>query len=550
MIRKSSVEESAIMRETASRMFEWGREEGVNINKLSIKWRANAFGRPFVYLRAAEEIHKDEVLLNIPEKIVLSPKKVYRIPILCAIAEANPDVFASSDRFLNQCFLLILLVLFELNKGPDGRYSPYFDMVFLTNDLEFWTEENAAAIRDPYARRFMDTEMAKLERMYQKCKHVLHEHAHHLGPCDWQRFKRVALLVVSRYFLDEFDQLMLVPFFDLLNHSNENNVTFSQTEVRNRNLLGNFSLEVNNSDDAIEEYEEPERPAGPDRKTSSPFPPQNAFDEDAHSTNSGFGSNCTEDEEGEELDEICVLNNSSTQSFGNHVEDEDPEECSIKVYSTSRQPIKKNQELYISYGRRNNFFLLTFYGFVLPNNKYNHFRFHFNATAFRRDVNGGNNCNHPAWTCVTPTGVSSLFKFKHGKLSLEFMAKLRETLGLSRHRSIANEKFVVGAYFGFFDYFSRLFSSGRCKATNEFQLYAQQHDELNEEIVRNHKQMATRLLGLLDRFEKNSQFNVNLITSHLTNGKTPAERQEVQQTLRSLRKYLSTVIRPIIGCPA
>ena len=548
--RKTSTDETTMMREATGKFFDFGADFGVEMHKVALKWRLNPNGKPFLFFCASEEISKDEVLLQIPESIVLSPRKVPQMKELASIVDEFPQIFASGDRFVNQAFLLILLVLFELNKGPEGKFWLYFEMVFLTNDLDFLEEENLKFIKDPFTIRFMRTEMRKFERMFELFQPVLKTHITDLGNCDWPLFKKVSLLVVSRYFVNEFNELMLVPFFDLMNHSNEGVASFSQREHHIQVGCRKLSFDVNNSENSCEGSDEVEESLITERKSfCSTKIIQGIFEEDSGSEDSGYGSNYSEDEdELDEFDGFCELNNATCDSVRNSFERPEKEElCGIRVYSTSREPIKRNQEICISYGRRSNFFLLTFYGFVLQKNKYNHFRFLFDSQQFRKDMLGNNKNNYCRWTNPSPCGGQSLFKFKSNLISFEFLEKLRECFGFKHHRSIAIEKIVVTTYYGFFVYFASIFEQNKGKPENEFQMFAETNDALLADIVTKQKQISARLLDILKRVEQNPRFNVNSIESYVSPTVPVKEKMEILQSLRALKKYCTQVIDPLVA---
>lgn len=548
--RKTSTDETTMMREATSKFFDFGADFGVEMHKVALKWRLNPNGKPFLFFCASEEISKDEVLLQIPESIVLSPRKVPQMKELASITGEFPQIFASGDRFVNQAFLLILLVLFELNKGPEGKFWLYFEMVFLTNDLDFIEEDNLKFIKDPFTSRFMRTEMRKFERMFELFQPVLKAHIADLGSCDWPLFKKVSLLVVSRYFVNEFNELMLVPFFDLMNHSNEGVVSFSQREHQIQVGCRKLSFDVNNSENSCEVSDEIEESLTTERKSfSSTKIIQGIFEENSGSEDSGYGSNYSEDED--ELDEFngfCEFNNATCDSVRNFFERSEKEElCGIRVYSTSREPIKRNQEICISYGRRSNFFLLVFYGFVLQKNRYNHFRFLFDSQQFRKDMLRNNKNNYCGWTNPLPCEGKHLFKFKSNLISFEFLEKLRECFGFQQHRSIAIEKIVVTTYYGFFVYFASIFEQSKGKPENEFQMFAETNDALLADIVTKQKQISARLLDILKRVEQNPRFNVNSIESYVSPTVPVKEKMEILQSLRALKKYFTQAIDPLVA---
>lgn len=550
--RKTSTDETTMMREATERFFDFGAQFGVEMHKIALKWRMNPNGKPYLFFCASEEISKDEVLLQIPDNIVLSPRKVPQMTELASIVDKFPQIFASGDRFVNQAFLLILLVLFELKKGSEGKFWFYFEMVFLTNDLDFLEEENVKFIKDPFTSRFMRTEMRKFERMFKLFLPVLKAHNSELGSCDWALFKKVSLLVVSRYFVDEFNELMLVPFFDLMNHSNEGVASFSQRERHVQVGCRKLSFDVNNSENSCEGSNEFEESMLSERKSfSSTNFIQGFFEEDSSSEHSGYGSNYSEDEDENELDEFsgfCELNNATCDSVRNSFERREKEEpCGIRVYSTSRQPIKRNQEICISYGRRSNFFLLTFYGFVLQKNKYNHFRFLFDSQRFRKDMLDNNKNNYCRWTNSSPCGGQTLFKFKSNLISFDFLEKLRECFGFQKYRSIASEKIVVTTYYGFFVYFSSVFEQNKGQPQNDFQMFAETNDTLLAEIVTKQKQISARLLDILKRVEQNPRFNINSIESYVSSTMPVKEKMEIMQSLRALKRYCTQVIEPLVA---
>lgn len=469
-------------------LFEWGLSHGLVTNKIGIKVRVNSFGKEYVHLCASEQIQKEDVLLKIPSEFILKPSNVHKIDCLASIVEEHQQLFSTVDRYNNQCNLMILLVLYELNKAEKSEFSSYFDMVFLSNDLEFWEEANLEHIKDPFLSNYIREEISKNNKLYLKFKEIALENPKIIGDVTLQKFRKIALLVESRYFSDDLNELALIPFFDLMNHSNSPNVSFkmerkesSKTDLQ-RSHFG--SLDV--IDISIVEEEDESTPHRGHQLCYHKF---------THNKSLNLSdSNHTE----EANDSFSFDQNDCIKTRCSTIENE---KWDLIVHSDSSLEINKGEELLISYGKRSNFFLMTWYGFSIRSNIYDNFRFYFDLPSLLSSITEGcKDLNQFLVFCHKQN--FPLFKIKLGKLNIEFLDLLRSVSMKNFSNQISREHAIVSAYQNLLLNLLEKLTSKRTTPCNDFQRYAQIYDEEMTKIIEKQLEIVSHLLNCLKELTK------------------------------------------------
>jgi len=113
-----------------SNLMAWMKENGGTLNKCKIRW----FGPEYRGVVADRDIKKDEVVMILPRKLVLSKEKAAK-SVLCKkmtkkLLESQLDSIdagATSDGRIHMLQAFIAVYLLEEQQKPDSFWRPYID---------------------------------------------------------------------------------------------------------------------------------------------------------------------------------------------------------------------------------------------------------------------------------------------------------------------------------------------------------------------------------------------------------------------------------------
>ena len=76
-----------------------------------------------------DDIAHNEAMLCIPYKAILSSSKARAQPQLAKVFRANPELFDQAEQASWEHYMLMAFVVFELQKGEDSFWHPYFEIL-------------------------------------------------------------------------------------------------------------------------------------------------------------------------------------------------------------------------------------------------------------------------------------------------------------------------------------------------------------------------------------------------------------------------------------
>lgn len=515
-------------------MFAEGQKKGLFIDKIKYAIKRNCTGRPYICLCAGQNIKDEEMLLRIPSTLTISPKMINKNAKLFSIVNSHPSLFRTNDRFVNQVNILILIVLSELNKGESSQFFLYFKLVFSLNSFERWQPNNFRYTKDIFLREYITEEHDKVRRLFGDFEQILSQNTDELGVVDWQRFLQITMLIESRYFNDRLDQFLLIPFFDLLNHSNNMNVSFRLDREGLRAVRQKWKMERMTA-----RVEEKEPLCVPDDLKTTLYQLV-SYQVKWYDCPLGYQPSTSASNYSDDLNHNSIINNCSNASEELNGKDHD-----VVVVSDCISPIKTGEELFISYGNRSNFFLLTWYGFCLAGNKYDSFRFFFDAAAYEKCPLEG--CrNLFSFVSFKRNNESEIIKVHCSTINLNLLSIIR--VGLCDQEFVDwldLEMVVVSSYRGLFRAFVRMFSAQQPEPANDFQRYIKLYDDQMSETVQKHYKMSGKLLQLLKKIRKNPKFNFWHLNSFLEAQAADKQKMDVLESLLELKEYFTEVLEPL-----
>ena len=129
--------------------YEWCAENGVWHPKVKYPVLFGSGDSQFPGLLATEQIEKNEVMIRVPAKLIISTKKAYDCKELQHIYYDNPEVFGKHTS-LGEDNVLDAFLLYHMSLGKDSFFYPYLQILPEEPDILMnWDEEDLEFLQDP-----------------------------------------------------------------------------------------------------------------------------------------------------------------------------------------------------------------------------------------------------------------------------------------------------------------------------------------------------------------------------------------------------------------
>lgn len=207
----------------------WCEENGMILHKAELVTSPNS---AMMMMQSRELINPQEPFLAVPMNLVLAPSKVWRVKVLRNIVEQFPLLF--NDSQAQKCSnynKLLLLLLYEINKGPKSFYWPYIRQAIDDVKQNFPIKSEIDLIADPYLKELIQRQQVFEEKAWRTFHRILINLPEYFSLVTYDDFLNAKRVIDSRAFGSHVPELMLLPFVDLLNHSNEDNSSILVTNL-------------------------------------------------------------------------------------------------------------------------------------------------------------------------------------------------------------------------------------------------------------------------------------------------------------------------------
>ena len=91
----------------------------------------------------------------------MTVEKVKNDPILGRVISENPHLFSKSSEYSSDQLCLLVLLIYENQKGEESFYWPYLDLMPKIDFFCFWEKENLFACQD--LGLMLETKQYKIE---------------------------------------------------------------------------------------------------------------------------------------------------------------------------------------------------------------------------------------------------------------------------------------------------------------------------------------------------------------------------------------------------
>ena len=80
-------------------------------------------------IKALKDIEHRQAFCTVPFNCLLSVYGAKQNPDLRVIIQENPELFSEDEEDDAECLILVLLMLYEMQKGDNSFWKPYFDVL-------------------------------------------------------------------------------------------------------------------------------------------------------------------------------------------------------------------------------------------------------------------------------------------------------------------------------------------------------------------------------------------------------------------------------------
>ena len=174
-------------------------------------------------IKAINEIKKNEILVKVPNNLIISLEKIFSSELIIYIKDYLSDLKQNLKTF-NQT-LLSIFILYEMNKNKDSIWYNYFNFLPYNYDNFpiFYTNNLLNKLKGTSFLSILENKKKEILNDYNIISKIINNK---LFNFSFYEFNIVYCIVSSRIFgtiINNSKTDILVPFADLFNHSNLNN---------------------------------------------------------------------------------------------------------------------------------------------------------------------------------------------------------------------------------------------------------------------------------------------------------------------------------------
>ena len=193
---------------------EWLKENGATFPK--IQWPSTDTVGGCRGAVATGNIATNEVMMEIPIKLMMSPLHAFKDPVVGALLHASKDILRGD-------VLLTVYIMYEYLKGEESFYAPFLAILPEPGSIVQWSDSELAELQDTNITYRTKNRRKMLQVTYQR--NVLglsRRHPEQFPEEDYtyDLFLFAWFCVQARAFGRRLPWTALVPFADCLNHAN------------------------------------------------------------------------------------------------------------------------------------------------------------------------------------------------------------------------------------------------------------------------------------------------------------------------------------------
>lgn len=209
----------------------WADDNG--IIRPSLRY-PTAFGKDghLIGISAKRTIGFNESFLFVPAKLFITEENFTRHPQLSLLIDQHEEL----QREVTETYhlLMIFFLLFELCKGPESFWFPYFEITDKPQLITSWPVKDLNNLQDESIKQRTIDEEEENRNCFATLIKVVQQHPEifNIKEFTYDRFKQAKNLCDSRCFGYSLPNDMIVPFADCANH----HIVDMTVEIYNKRL--------------------------------------------------------------------------------------------------------------------------------------------------------------------------------------------------------------------------------------------------------------------------------------------------------------------------
>ena len=131
------------------------------------------FDGELIGVRVKEDIHHNEAFCCVPLHLSISVDGALKTKELKEIIDAHPELFNEEESDEWEHRIIELFVLYEMQKGKDSFWHPYFEVLPKLTNFWYWDEEHIRATDDPFITCEMDKIRKYIDKNFEEMRLIL-----------------------------------------------------------------------------------------------------------------------------------------------------------------------------------------------------------------------------------------------------------------------------------------------------------------------------------------------------------------------------------------
>ena len=235
------------------------KENGLVTKKLAYAQFKLQNGLPYPGLVATEKIITDEIIVQVPRKLILSTKKAFFSDINHIFVE-NPKFFSPSQASMWEDHVLLVFLLYEHQKGQKSQW--YHLINNLPKDIDylvFWDQEEIKMLEDVTLERLTKRRRKQYDSAESFVVELGKRYPDLLDPKVFtpENVRWIYTHLITRCFGKYFEYIVMVPFAELFNHDCSDVYYDLEYFKGNPNMPSDYSMDDPKEvpEEEIEDYE-------------------------------------------------------------------------------------------------------------------------------------------------------------------------------------------------------------------------------------------------------------------------------------------------------
>lgn len=351
--------------EQIKKFIQWADSNGVQHPKIIYPvYYSTPEGFSFPGMITTAKVKANEIFVRVPSKIILSTQVAYNSE-LKAIFKLYPDMFTKEGAEAWEDYVLIAYIIWQISIGEKSMWKPMFDIWPKQIELFYrWSGDDFKELQNYQIYKEASEENECLKRSWNDLYKILAKYPQYFPKhmLIYDIYIWIWELLCSRIFNSKINTTSFVPFAELVNHENVDS-HYDQETTEDSNVNASKTEEASSGDESNFEYNKDIAYCHQKGKKYEYVP----------SNIEPIESEAVAPEEIKNPTQFLERYENIEKQFG---EDKPYNHILLNF----NKEYEKGQQIYMSYGKDTNAYLLCNYGFILEYNKYDYYKLQLSMT--------------------------------------------------------------------------------------------------------------------------------------------------------------------------